>query len=52
MLAGDVEVMAALAVIAMRRSGQNVSEDFILDQDVEAVTLIGDELTEGGDPPA
>lgn len=56
--AGDAEVVAALAIIAMRRAGEDVAEDDVLDMDVSAITFDDDgddedpTPAEGPDPEA
>lgn len=50
--AGDTNVIAALAIIAMRRSGQTVEEDFILDLPIGKVLVdTEDQEASNGGPP-
>lgn len=48
--ARDVEVYAALAIIAMRRAGEMVSEDDVLDLDFDEITFVSDEEDEASPP--
>lgn len=48
--AGDTDVIAALIIIAMRRSGQDVKEDHVLSMDIGSVDIAPDEPEEEGPP--
>ncbi len=48
--AGDTDLMAAIAIIAMRRSGAEVDEAKFFDADIGSVTVTGPEEVNGGPP--
>lgn len=52
--AGDTNVIVAMALIAMRRSGQPVEEDYVLDLPIRAIVVDTEdqEASNGGPPDA
>jgi hypothetical protein len=50
--AGDTDLIVAITVISMRRAGQDVDENFILDLAADAIVVKSDDAEDDDVPPA
>lgn len=48
--AGDMEAFAAIAIISIRRAGEEVDEDKFLDSDIDIIEYVSDPVEEPADP--
>lgn len=49
--AGDTDLIVAITVIAMRRAGNNVSDDFLFDLPADGIQIVGEPEADAN-PPA
>lgn len=51
LIAGDTDIVVALAIIVMRRAGKRVDEDALLDGELGSIELHSDDEGDENDPP-